>query len=334
MHPQLFERGWGVAGVGAPSANLFLGRLGLSRFLWVWGLLGPISLLGLPLVQGGVGLLLTPRYSTCQGRASFGWPCPQVAWCLVCPLGLPGRWSPSWPSWWSRRRRREVWQARSVAAAVERWRRAAGPGRVWQEEVRVCVASLSRGARRRRPLPTHTCAPRTWRSDQLPPTRPCRSSHLDTPPLVPVQQHHTPLSSAKISCIPSETGGVAASILRSPPTQHPGPPSAQTSCCPPAHPPAAPDPAQASAAMPATSVRDHAGAPLDILSLSESTPSTNHALSARRGCSSARAAMHSRAAVQSGSAKRRGEGENRSRAAKHRNATTPQTRRRARAAPP
>ena len=75
MHPQLFERGWGVAGVGAPSANLFLGRLGLSRFLWVWGLLGPISLLGLSLVRGKVGPLLTPRHFTRQGRVSFCCPC-------------------------------------------------------------------------------------------------------------------------------------------------------------------------------------------------------------------------------------------------------------------
>ena len=91
VHLRLLEEGWGVAWLGAPSADRFLGRLGLARFIWVWGLSGPISLLGLPLVRGWVGLLLTPRYSTRQGRASFGWPCPQVAWFLVCPLGLPGR---------------------------------------------------------------------------------------------------------------------------------------------------------------------------------------------------------------------------------------------------
>ena len=76
MHTLLLEGVWGVAGVGVPSANRFLGRLGLSRFLWVWGLSGPISLLGLSLVRGEVGPLLTPHHFTRRGRALFGCPCP------------------------------------------------------------------------------------------------------------------------------------------------------------------------------------------------------------------------------------------------------------------
>ena len=86
------RRGGGGLG-GALSASRSLGRLGLARFIWVWGLSGPISLLGLPLVRCEVGPWLTPlaRYYTRQGRASFGCPCPQVAWCLVCPWELPGR---------------------------------------------------------------------------------------------------------------------------------------------------------------------------------------------------------------------------------------------------
>ena len=76
VHPRLLEEGWGVAWVGAPSADRFLGRLGLSRFLWVWGLSGPISLLGLSLVRGEVCPSLTPRHFTRLGRALFGCPCP------------------------------------------------------------------------------------------------------------------------------------------------------------------------------------------------------------------------------------------------------------------
>ena len=36
------------------------------------------------------------RHSTRQarGRVSSRWPCPQVVWCRVCPLGLPGRCPP------------------------------------------------------------------------------------------------------------------------------------------------------------------------------------------------------------------------------------------------
>ena len=42
-----------MAWVGAaPSADRLLGRLGPARFIWVWELSGPISLLGLPLVPG------------------------------------------------------------------------------------------------------------------------------------------------------------------------------------------------------------------------------------------------------------------------------------------
>ena len=88
VHPRLLEEGWGVAWVGAPSADRFLGRLGLSRFIWVWGLSGPISLLGLPLVRGEEGLLLTPRYST---RPDFIWmPMPVGGVVPGLPLGAPG----------------------------------------------------------------------------------------------------------------------------------------------------------------------------------------------------------------------------------------------------
>ena len=40
VYLRLVEEGRGVAWVGAPSADWFLGRLGLARFrvIWVWGL--------------------------------------------------------------------------------------------------------------------------------------------------------------------------------------------------------------------------------------------------------------------------------------------------------
>ena len=43
---------------------------------------------GKPLGRHGEDLLRPPLHSTRQGRGSSGWPCSQVLWCLVCPLGL------------------------------------------------------------------------------------------------------------------------------------------------------------------------------------------------------------------------------------------------------
>ena len=89
VHPLLLEEGWGVAGVGAPSADRFLGRLGLSRFIWVWGLSGPTSLLGLPMV-GGESLAHPPLLHQ-PGRGFVWLPMPAGGGLPGMPLGAPGQ---------------------------------------------------------------------------------------------------------------------------------------------------------------------------------------------------------------------------------------------------